>query len=142
MMLEAAAKSTGLAAVVSEGAGIRSIRETLAIPETRKRLESSLLHAVVTPAVALFSNTMPPPSLEDLAGRISPRPVLFIYATPGQGGEAELTRVFYDAAHEPKAIWRVPGSGHTGGIEARPAEYERRVIGFFDRALLSKGGRK
>jgi hypothetical protein len=136
MMLEAAAESTGLAAVVSEGAGIRSIRETLAIPGTRKRLEASLAHAVVTPVVALFSNTLPPPSLEDLAARISPRPVFFIYATPGQGGEDELTRVFYDAAREPKAIWNVPGSGHTGGIEARPQEYERRVIAFFDDALL------
>jgi uncharacterized protein len=139
MMLEAAAESTGLAAVVSEGAGIRSTRETLAIPDTRKRLEAALAHAVVTPATALFSNDLPPPSLEDLAGRISPRPVFFIYATPGQGGEAELTRIFYDAAREPKTIWRVPGSGHTGGIEARPKEYERRVVGFFDRALLSKG---
>jgi hypothetical protein len=136
MMLEAAGESDGLKAVVSEGAGVRSIRETLAMPGTRQRLEASLLHAVVTPAVALFSNTMPPPSLEDLAGQISPRPVFFIYATPGQGGEAELTQVFYDAAREPKTIWKVPGSGHTGGIEAQPAEYERRVIGFFDRALL------
>ena len=25
---------------------------------------------------------------------------------------------------------------HTGGLAARPAEYEQRVIGFFDRALL------
>jgi hypothetical protein len=41
------------------------------------------------------------------------------------------------AAGEPKAIWKVPGSGHTGGLDARPAEYERRVIGFFDRALLA-----
>lgn len=139
MMLEAAAESEGLKAVVSEGAGIRSMREALAIPDTRKRLEAALAHAVVTPATALFSNDLPPPSLENLAGRISPRPVFFIYATPGQGGEAELTSVFNDAAREPKAIWRVPGSGHTGGIEARPKEYERRVIGFFDRALLSKG---
>ena len=136
MMLEAAAESTGLRAVVSEGAGIRSIREALAIPGTRKLVESTLAHAIVTPAVALFSNAVPPPSLEDLAARISPRPVFFIYATPGQGGEAELTRTFYDAAREPKEIWRVPGSGHTGGIEARPREYERRVIGFFDDALL------
>jgi hypothetical protein len=30
----------------------------------------------------------------------------------------------------------VPGSGHVGGINARPKEYERRVIGFFNRALL------
>jgi hypothetical protein len=32
----------------------------------------------------------------------------------------------------------VPGAGHTGGIEARPAEYERRVVGFFDDALLGR----
>ena len=63
--------------------------------------------------------------------------MFFIYATPGQGGEAELNDVFYDAAREPKDIWNVPGAGHTGGIEAEP-EYERRVVGFFDRALLGE----
>jgi hypothetical protein len=136
MMIEAAAESDGLGAIVSEGAGTRSIREALAIPGTRKRIEALLEHAVVTPGVALFSNDLPPASLEDLVGRIAPRPVFLIYAVPGQGGEAELTQTFYEAAREPKAIWRVPGSGHTGGIEARPQEYERRVIGFFDDALL------
>jgi len=30
----------------------------------------------------------------------------------------------------------VQSSKHTGGIDVRPAEYERRVIAFFDRALL------
>ena len=30
-----------------------------------------------------------------------------------------------------------PGE-HTGGIDVRPAEYERRVIEFLDRALLAK----
>jgi hypothetical protein len=30
----------------------------------------------------------------------------------------------------------VPGSRHTGGLRASPAEYERRVVGFFDDALL------
>ena len=39
-------------------------------------------------------------------------------------------------ADEPKAIWKVPGSGHVGGITARPKEYEHRVIEFFDRTLL------
>ena len=74
MMLDAAAESDGLKAVVSEGAGIRSINEALAIPETSAKLQASLLHAVVTPGVALFSNTLPPPSLEDLVGKIAPRP--------------------------------------------------------------------
>ena len=27
-------------------------------------------------------------------------------------------------------------AGHVGGFEARPREYEERVIGFFDRFLL------
>jgi hypothetical protein len=26
------------------------------------------------------------------------------------------------------------------GIEAQPAEYERRIVGFFDRALLGRTG--
>jgi dienelactone hydrolase len=138
MMLEAAAETDGLKAVVSEGAGIRSLREALAIPETSAKLQASLVHAVVTPGVALFSNTLPPPSLEDLVGRIAPRPVFIIYAKPGQGGEAELSQAFYEGAREPKTIWQVAGAGHTGGIEAQPREYEQRVIAFFDRALLDK----
>jgi len=139
MMLQAAAESDGLRAVVSEGAGIRSIRETLAIPETRMRIEATVAHAVVTPAVAIFSNTLPPPSLEDLVARIS-EPVFFIYAVPGQGGEAELQETFYDAAREPKELWLVADAEHTGGIEAEPAEYERRVVEFFDDALLGATG--
>jgi fermentation-respiration switch protein FrsA (DUF1100 family) len=139
MMIEAGGESDGLAAIVSEGAGIRSIEEARAIPDTRRRLEALLAHAVVTPAVAVFSNSLAPASLEDLSARISPTPILFIYAVPGQGGEAELTETFYAAAREPKELWLVPGAGHTGGIEARPEEYERRVVGFFDDALLERG---
>jgi hypothetical protein len=43
---------------------------------------------------------------------------------------------FYDAAREPKQIWEVPDGQHIAGITTRPEEYERRVIGFFDDALL------
>ena len=59
-------------------------------------------------------------------------------STPGQGGEAELTETFYEAAREPKEIWLVPGAEHTDGIEAQPEEYERRVVGFFDDGLREK----
>jgi len=68
-------------------------------------------------------------------GRIAPRPLFLVYARHGQGGE-ELNPVFYEAAREPKEIWEIQTGSHTGGIEAEPEEYERRVIGFFDRALL------
>jgi hypothetical protein len=41
-----------------------------------------------------------------------------------------------EGAGEPKTLWAIPESKHVGGLAARPAEYERRVIRFFDAALL------
>ncbi|HET6623746.1 MAG TPA: alpha/beta fold hydrolase [Gaiellaceae bacterium] len=135
MIIEAAAESDGLRAVVSEGAGIRSLREAVLLEGT-SRVEA-VQFAFFTLGTALFANDLPPPSLEDLVGRISPRPLFLVYARHGQGGE-ELNPVFYDAAREPKEIWEISTGSHTGGIEAEPEEYERRVVGFFDRALLGK----
>ena len=93
--------------------------------------------AVQTAAVAVMSGTAPPPSLTDLIPRISPRPLLLIYAGHGGGGE-ELQPDYYRAASAPKTLWEIPEAGHVGGFDARPAEYERRVVRFFDHALLSE----
>jgi len=133
IMLEAAAQSTVLKAVVSEGAGFRmgeadtSGLEGLLAPPVLK---------VMTAATTVFSNHGPPPPIVDRIGYIAPRPVMLIYADPGMGGESTRQPLYYTAAGEPKAIWRVPGANHTGGIEAQPLEYERRVVAFFDGALL------
>ena len=83
----------------------------------------------------MFSNHAPPPNLNDMVERISPRPVFFIYSAHGQGGE-ELSQDFYESAGEPKDVWKVQEGGHVGGAEARPREYERRLTAFFDEALL------
>jgi hypothetical protein len=132
MMLQAAAESEDFAAVVSEGAGIRSVREAVGLG-WRKPIDVGV-SAMATVGTALFGNDLPPPSLEDLVSRIAPRPVFFIYATHGQGGE-ELNVDFHAAAREPKTLWEVTKGNHTGAIDAVPAEYERRVVGFFDRTL-------
>jgi len=129
MLLEAAAESDDLKAVVSDGAGIRSVREASLMPSAVP------IWAGLTAGTAVFSGHAPPPNLNDVVDRISPRPVFFIYASTGQGGE-ELSQDFYESARQPKLVWKVPGATHTNGIEARPHEYERRVVGFFDRALL------
>ena len=81
----------------------------------------------------MFSGDAPPENLKELVPRIAPRPVLLIYADRGQGGE-ELSAEYYDAAGEPKELWKTD-SGHTGGYDAAPREYERRVVAFFDEAL-------
>ena len=44
---------------------------------------------------------------------------------------------YFAAAGRPKQIWEARG-GHTQGIVAEPAEYERRVVDFFDRSLLGR----
>ncbi len=134
MMLESAAKTRGLRAVVSEGAGERSIHEILDTTNGGKWVQVPSVLAL-TVGNALFSDGMPPPSLKDLVGKIAPTPVFFIYGEHGQPGERNLNPTYYAAAGRPKALWEVPGSGHVGGIDARPAEYERRVVGFFDRTL-------
>jgi dienelactone hydrolase len=133
MLLEAAAQSDGFKAIVSEGAGSRVGDEDVSGP-ARLLAEPNL--AVTTAALTVFSNHGPPPPIVDRIGRIAPRSVFLIYADPGVGGENTRQPKYYAAAGEPKAIWKVPASKHTGGIDARPAEYEQRVIAFFDGALL------
>jgi uncharacterized protein len=135
MMLEAAAETEQLAAVVSEGAGARSMTEDMDedMPGVAKVLGAPL-SAFKTASIAVFSNHAPPANLKDLVGRIAPRPLLLI-AAPESGHGEDLNRGYFEAAGEPKALWEIPESKHVGGITARPAEYERRVIGFLDEAL-------
>jgi hypothetical protein len=138
MMLQAAASNPGLLAVVSEGAGARSVREDL-IRGPRGWLEIPQA-AMQTAALAVLSGTAPPPSLEDLVRLIAPRPLFLIYAGHSGAGE-ELNVDYYRAASAPKTLWKIPEAGHVGGFEARPRQYEERVTGFFDRALLGNENR-
>jgi dienelactone hydrolase len=133
ILLEAAAQSTVFRAVVSEGAGERVGEADVS---GAARLLVRPMQAVMTAATTVFSNHGPPPPIVDRIGRIAPRSVFLIYADPGMGGENTRQPKYYAAAGPPKAIWKVPGSTHTGGIDARPKEYEQRVVSFFDRALL------
>jgi hypothetical protein len=135
MMLEAAAHNPQLRAVVSEGAGIRSIREELLYGA--RSIPALPAQAVQTAALTVLSGTPPPTSLHDIARRIEPRAVFLIYAEHGAGGE-DLNKNYYRAAGEPKQLWRVDGADHTDGLTARPRAYEQRVVRFFDHALLGK----
>jgi hypothetical protein len=133
ILLEAAARSQAMRAVVSEGAGERVGEADVSGVE---RILVAPTMTVMTAAMTIFQNHRPPPPLVDRIGLIAPRPVFLIYAVPGMGGEAVRQPKYFAAAGEPKQIWRVPGSDHTGGLDAQPAEYERRVTAFFDDALL------
>jgi uncharacterized protein len=138
MAIHAAAHSDAFAAVVSEGASGQSLRDELANPGLRDRLLDLPAQVSLIAALTVFSDELAPPSLNSEVPRIAPTPVFFVYGEHGQGGsETRPNKGFYAAAGEPKEIWEVPNGQHIAGITTEPEEYERRVIGFFDDALLN-----
>ena len=139
MMIEAAAESSALKAIVSEGASGRSIRDDLAGNYTSHGVawQNLVGDTVATFGTALFTDNVPPADLRSLARKIHGA-AFFVYGGQGQPAERPGNRVFYSEAPGPKEIWEVPGSGHIGGIDAQPRAYERRVVGFFDRYLRDR----
>ena len=139
MLIHAAAHSDAFKAIVSEGASGQSFRDG--------RVNVGLLDAIlgegaITLATAVFTNTTPPPTLKSEVAKIAPTAAFFVYGEHGQNGsETKPNKRFYAAAGEPKQIWEVPNGQHIAGITTEPAEYERRVIEFFDRTLLDPGAR-
>ncbi len=137
LMLEAAAKDPDLAAVVSDGAGARQFDEDRKAMPGAGFWVMSPAFALLNASVATFSDTAPPESLFDLVPRIAPRPLLFIYAPDGGNGTEVLTPDYARIAGPNASLWSVDDAPHIKAIETAPAEYEQRVIAFFDEALLT-----
>ena len=135
MMIEAASESDALKAIVTEGGSGRSVRDELANPGGR--WDETLGSAIVTLGTALSTSDTPPADLKGLVKKID-NPVFFVYGAKGQPTEKPANGEFYNVKRGPKEIWEVPGSKHMGGIDAQPAAYEKRVVGFFDRWLLRR----
>ena len=139
MLIHAAAHSDAFKAIVTEGASGQSVRDELANPGLSDRLLDIPTQLSLTAALTVFTNQLPPPSLKSEVAKIAPTPVFFVY----QGGtEARPNHAFYAAAGKPKQIWEVPNGQHIAGITTRPAEYEHRIVAFFDRALLGATSRE
>lgn len=71
-------------------------------------------------------------------GRISPRAILIL-----QGGQdvripTNSGQRLFEAAGEPKQLWFEPTAPHSGFSKTVLAEYERRVLAFFDQHLLGR----
>ena len=135
MMIETAAKTEELAAVVSEGAGARSTAEDMDHddPALGKWTLGLAMSAAKTATVAVAANQAPPANLKALAAKVE-QPMLLIAAPNSPAGE-RLNRGYAKAAGDSATLWEIPESRHVGGQTARPQEYERRVVGFFDKAL-------
>jgi uncharacterized protein len=139
MMIEAAAESRALKAIVSEGGSGRSSKDDWA--NGQRRVDVLIGRSFFSAGAALWSSDLPPATLESLVSEIpSTTATFFVYGEKGQPEEKPANELIHEKATGYSELWEVPGSGHMKGIEAQPAEYERRVVGFFDRALLGKVG--
>jgi hypothetical protein len=136
MMLQTASETTDLAAVVAEGAGARTASEEIDDASGIDKVLAALSYGTRDLTNAVVQGHAPPANLKRLVPKIAPRPVFFIHA--GANDVGRLGPAYYRVAGAPKQIWEADG-GHTQAFAKEPREYERRVVGFLDRALLHGG---
>jgi uncharacterized protein len=71
----------------------------------------------------------------DVIAAISPRPVLIIHEQGDAVVPVENSLRNFAAAHQPKQLWLVPGSGHGQAQIVAKSEYASKVTDFFEQAL-------
>lgn len=130
--IRAAAANPEILAVVAEG-GYANLGEDLV--DRGAPLVEKVIQYTVAGIFWLRTGVNPWESspIDDIQ-KISPRPVLLIY------GEHEMenarAQAQYDAAREPKELWIVAGGRHGTNHMISPEEYQKKVLNFFNLALL------
>jgi predicted acyl esterase len=137
-LIEAAARHPDLRAVVAEGAGLRAYGDALDLSGgVAKWLQLPYTWTLLAAAQMLSGNSEIQ-SVGDFVGDGEPGRVMLIAAGQGVGAENELNPIWARRAGGRVRLWELPEGKHTAAIEEEPSEYERRVVGFFDRLLLKR----
>jgi uncharacterized protein len=129
VILEAAATRTDLHAVVTDGAAAGSFADWRRLQGVNAM--TPVFWSQFAALKVLTGDTAGPP-LADLVPRIK-APLLLISADRHE--ERDFNVKYARLARGPVTHWSLPDTGHTHGLREHPREYERRVAGFFDRAL-------
>lgn len=138
--LGALAADGRLRAVVGEGATNRVSGDLSWLSEVygvRGWLQERI-NWVTTTLTDLLTAARRPITLRAAVAAAAPRPVLLIAAGQVED-EAKAAEAIRQGSPGTVAVWVVPGAGHTGGLRAEPAEWERRVVSFFDATLIEDG---
>ena len=133
VLIEVAAERRQLRAVVADGATGRSFADVRNLRGVD--LAAPYWWSMYT-AAGVLSGSSPGEPLEELVAGVAPTPLLLIAASRGFPAERDFNRIYADAAREPVELWDLPDVAHTAAIRERADDYERRVVGFFDRGLL------
>ena len=133
VLIQVAAEDRDLKAVVADGATGGSFADYRNLGE---EAEGAPFYLTMYTAARVFSGSSPGEPLKELVARISPTPLLLISTGGSLPAERDFNRIYAEAAREPVELWDLPEVNHTAAIRERPEEYERRVVRFFDNALL------
>jgi alpha-beta hydrolase superfamily lysophospholipase len=135
--IRAAARIPEIGAVVTEGAFASLADLTASNFSTLTGLPrfpfAPLMAALGKWQTGLDTNLVRP--VDDIA-HISPRPVFLIHGLGDAVVPPENAVRLYEAAREPKWLWQPERVGHSTAVYKEPAEFEARVVAFFDEALL------
>ncbi len=82
---------------------------------------------------------------EDLAGgnpkdwieKFGGKPVYIVHGGSDPYINAESSHVNWAHAKDPKSLWIVPGAGHGNSSSTQPAEYQKRLVAFFNQYIGS-----
>jgi uncharacterized protein len=139
VMLLHAAQNPGIKAVVADSP-FASLQDEI---ETGVKKFTGLPPFPFAPLIQWFTERLNGVPTSDVAPiqvihAISPRPVFLM-----QGGKDTVIprdsgQRLYDAAGEPRQLWFEPDLEHIEFWWARPKEYEKRVVAFFDQSLLGR----
>jgi acetyl esterase/lipase len=135
VLIEVAAEQRSLQAVVSDGATAGSFADYRNLDGLD---EAAPFYWTLYAAARVFSGASPGRPLKELVAEVSPTPLLLIATGGSLAAEIDFNRIYADAARDPVQLWELPDVNHTSAIRERPAEYERRVVGFLDDALLDR----
>ncbi len=130
--LRAASQIDRISAIVAEEPGFARISDVPDCPTLEDKYYA-VSYWLGERWLSLRTGVPIPEGVVERLPHIAPRPILFV--STGQDYGRALAQYFFDKANEPKAWWEVPETTHGGSPIARPDEYERVIVGFFDRAL-------
>jgi uncharacterized protein len=129
-MIHAAARWNAIEAIVADSAftGLDDM------------LQAAIPYPPLRPFIQFFAERETGISLHDMRpvddiSKLSPRPVFIIQGDHDSLVPPSSAQALYNAAGEPRRIWIGEGMEHVAMFSSMPAEYERRVMDFFNSAF-------
>jgi dipeptidyl aminopeptidase/acylaminoacyl peptidase len=131
ILLVTAADEPRLAALAVEGAQLDVVEQT----DYEFRRWGALTQWPARGALLASGFDPQGPQALDAVGRLAGRPLLVIVGEKDTTVPPSSSERLFDRAQPPRELWRVAGAVHGDYARVAGAEYERRLVDFFGRAL-------